>query len=1011
MVKQQQFKIDYVRDNNKIKEIALSKNVIIEALQIYLDKEFKDGEHISELIKVILKKGHELETLKKGITYNNIDYIPLLTSSSMQKAEEDKYKLEYIFIKKDLAGFKDKLEDILSLSKCKNWENKEMSIVKDVTARLGLATSGTYKINHNFSFIILPEKTYTYLTNNYIAFRNKDYSKTVDITSSLDPKAYEHVFSDGFGLMSNKMASIIKKQLNKDYRVDFAIIRGYDGLAIKGLCLRFDWNKYFKENYIKDTDFIKKTENGFEIKDYKDEWKDTNVDFILTESQVKWLKNWNNLEEWRNAKDNFEDKYKTIINSLYITKINKNSKMLKTHILTNYQLLNNLAITSQELEQISKATEDYYKKILDYDIDAIRLFMGDIARFNDTELSASTKVQFLLQTIGDNALKIREVREIIQNMITKKISEVAGGKVYVEGGYKLAACCPISFCNWIMTRDTGDNGLKEREYYIPKWNNEKVVMSRNPIACFQEIQITEIVDKENINKWLGDYTSELIFYNQKDDTAMKMSGMDFDGDGNLVIKNNIIYNSVIKPDKIFVNLSDSKVDTPKHKYSLKQRFEDEIASSGNMIGKIANCTSVINSLAQRSYYFKKDEYGIAYEWKDLFLRYLNKKFKSDRKTLKEFDENTRKEEKENFKKCLEKNLKNNKIEEEKNLSIDKQKELIAKHFKKYKLDSYKAIEFSMMAIDAPKTLKFPSKDELKQLEKYLNSKNPRFLCYLDKCKKDETKFYNSTLEMNASRIAYTLLKENLKLKKGEFKNELDKQVYYASAKSKEILYKELEKYKNDICILNATILDLYKEFKECKDLEKIRNKFNLSEDEYNEKEVYSFKTLYFIDKYRDIIKNLDLSIVVDNLLQLKVSTNFLLNIAFDTLETCIKNTYKDVTKTYIEDKNGDIDWLFKRYRKIDTKLSSNRLINKDIIKHNKKLGQDIIKLSFKKNDDVDIEIKDILTVEEDYLIDKNNNKLELYKDKKGLIEDNKKIEILDYKINKKSVQIEVKIIN
>ncbi|MDQ0149232.1 hypothetical protein ACFO6R_06440 [Eubacterium multiforme] len=1045
MKKQKQYKIDYVRDREILKEIALSQNVIIEALEIYLNKEFKDGEHIGELIKVILKKGEELETLKEGITYNYIDYLPLLTSPNMQKAEENEnegYKLEYIFIKKEFEGFKDKLEDILSLGKSKEWENKdEFAIVKDVTARLGLATSGTYKINHNFSFIVLPEESYTYLTNNYIAFKNKDYSETVDITPDSDPKAYEHTIFDGFGLMSNNMANIIQKQLKKDHRVDFAIIRGYNGLAIKGLCLRFDWNKYFKENYIEDTDFIKKSKNGFDIKDYKGNWKDTNVDFILTESQVKWLKNWTNLDEWQNSKDNFDDKYKTIINNLYITKTNKNPKKLKTHTLANYQLLNNIAITPQEIEELSNPTETYYKKILDYDIDSIRLFMGDMANDitikKDEEmisegLNASTKVQFLLQTLGTKALKMKNIREIIQNMITKKISQAAGGKFYIEGGYKLAACCPISFCNWIMTRDTCDNGLQEREYYIPKWNKEKVVMSRNPIACFQEIQRTEIVDKENINKWLEDYTSELIFYNQKDDTAMKMSGMDFDGDGNLITKNKLIYNSVVIPDKVFVNLSDGKEDSPKHKYTKEQRWENEVASSGNLIGKIANCTSIINSYSQSSYYYKKEdkENGklVEYSWKDLLVEdgirrfgketweYLNSNKEDEYADARD---NTLDEHRILYNKKLKKLLENGEIEFQKDWDKEKQRKLIKERFFDMSVDSYCAVELSMMAIDAPKTLKFPTK-ELKYLKEYNKMKKPSFMCYLGKCKKKRTSNYRTSLDINGKRIAGTLLKKNLTLKNGKdnYKSELDKKCNTSTKKN--ILHEELKNHSKKSGMLNKELQSLYSEFSgkylksktpNHSNIEWIRAKFNLDEDEYTNKEAFSISNLYFINEYREITKNLELNDIVYNLLSAEVSVTFMLDIAWNTIETCIRKNYKDLAKNYIEDKNGDIDWLFKKYRKIKSNIEDNKLINKDIIGYEKRLGNKTIKLSFKRlGEDIVVNEGDILTVNGEYLINKNNEKLELYKDKKGLIEDYKKIEILDYKVNKKSIQIEVKII-
>ena len=176
--------------------------------------------------------------------------------------------LAYLFIKESKAQFRDVLENVLSLGKAKEWEGKEMPIVKDISARLGLATSGTHKINYTPKFIVIPDREFEYITDNYIAFTDNNLDKVEPISYKTHPKAYKHTMFDGSGLMSPHMVEVIQEQLGLDYNVDFAIVRGYNGLAIKGLCLRFDFMKYIEEYYEKDIkDYFEKREDVYYVRD------------------------------------------------------------------------------------------------------------------------------------------------------------------------------------------------------------------------------------------------------------------------------------------------------------------------------------------------------------------------------------------------------------------------------------------------------------------------------------------------------------------------------------------------------------------------------------------------------------------------------------------------------------------------------------------------------------------------------------------------------------------------
>lgn len=529
MIKQR-ILIDYVKNGEIIKEIALANNFVFRAYEIFRCKPFKKDEHLNNIIKVILTEGQELEQLQNGIEYEGKKYVQLITSPSMQKKEESSsdseddeqtYKTEFLFIIESEKDFVEILEMITSGDKIKAWEDekKKMCLVKDIVARMGLATSGTTKINYNPKIVIVEEGKYKY-KNNYTILEEESFKEVDDFEM-------KHTLNDGGGLMSNHMSEIIAKEMNLDYRVDFAVIRQYKALAVKGLVLRFNFVDYMKENYEKDTDYFRFINGVYEIKDIFEEWHNVEtIDLLLNTSMVKWIKNWNTMDEIEKeySKEQYKA-YQSILDCLYVTKTNHDPKKLNTHTKINYQVLQNVCCTEDDLKLMAKDTINYYSKLVDLDksdIDAIRIAMGDIA-YESAETTISNKIDFLLKKMGEKALDLRHVKSNIAQTVNKKIKQLAGGKMYLKGGYKLGALDPICYCNWLMTRDRGNTGLCEHEFYVPGEKGNRVFY-RNPIALYQEIKQITLSDK--LDRWISDYTPELIFFNGFDDNLFQASTAD-----------------------------------------------------------------------------------------------------------------------------------------------------------------------------------------------------------------------------------------------------------------------------------------------------------------------------------------------------------------------------------------------------------------------------------------------------------------------------------------------------
>lgn len=806
-VKMEQITIEDINlTTGEREEIKLGNNVMLRLYSNYKNIKITRNTKLDNIKKIMLPsdKDEAMKMLNEGIEIDNKKYFPLVTSPSFMKKEDGdtKRKLSYLFIAEEDLEFRKIFMDICSLGKVTGLleQEEEISINKDVVARLASQLSSSLEVNYMLRVLILPEVTYT-TVENYYAIENKKLVPT-------KPLEVEHTFADGCGFMTPEIADEIGKQLGIDYKVDFAGLRWL--MATKGLVVRCDFKKYFREMYKKtdiNTDYFKIENEKILVKDCFNNWIDIDsVDLVLSETQTKWSKLYKKENEIidinqvlaNELKKSKYDKYRNTLSKMYITKVNK--KEVPTLAKTNYQLIQNLLLTEKSLYELQERSLNIYNDLSTCtDVNKLRLFLGDIAREEEDELSASTKVHRLLQLDEENAAKLRMTRSTIRNNIKKKFYEIAGGEFLVESfGYLTATTCPITTLDWIMTRDLEkcNRGLKAKEFYINNEENREFVISRNPISVFSEIQKISTATNGLIEKYLPNLTKELIIYTQKDNTAMLMSGMDFDLDAVFLTWNKIILDSVValKDNRNYINLQDSKGGV-KHKFTMSQMFEDSIDGSGNLIGAIANKSSLLCNLAQSINHLTINSEG-KFEtttWIKEYKKYQDlpaqkeilqkiEKTKSsikklekeledlDKKTNKDtFDKNKVKNKeksieqykninkkrykdmRDNFtEKVWKKNQVETKVELKKGLYYDLQKEieetkkkLMQKQYHSLAELNYQVTELSMLAIDQPKNLKpIDVKEEMEEVNKKLaelGSSKGRFMYYSRWSKNKENK--------------------------------------------------------------------------------------------------------------------------------------------------------------------------------------------------------------------------------------------------------------------------------
>ncbi len=1025
MEKLKQIKVNYVtrtgRKNQKIEEVTLTESRLIRFYCKYKKIELTDNLEIDGIIKVMLhsNKSKALKQLNDGIEINNIKYKYLLTTPSMMKKEnsQTQEKCECLFIKEDELEFKEIFEKVDSLDKIKDIRLQEkVCINKDLVARSSLALSGGAYIDYKPNIIILPSTTFKAVPQNYYTYtEQKDGSFLFESKDGLEP---EFDFADGCGFFSYKLERIIKNKLKVKHNIDFIGLRK-SGLAVKGMCVKADLHKIFLDIWNReDNDNFERREDGFYTKDVYGEWKNiSKADLVINTNMAKWWKNFKYLQTRDENKDidiEIEEiinsselltEYKDLITGFEVTKINK--EKLEDYILTNYQLIGNSAITPSEMEELSLETERLYERIKNADIDATRLYYKDLAREELEEISASTKVQKLLQ-INENTVKTHVVKSVTNRNILRAAHQVSGGRFYLKGNYKTCCICPITYCNFIMSADrkivdtTG--GLQAHQFYVPKEIGKRVI-NRNPQAVFSETHRIELVKNELLDKHFEHLSNEIIFFNQADSMASTCSGLDFDLDIVGVWDNDILYNAVIEPhdDRHFYNSYDGqKYEVP---YSLENEFECILDSAGNFIGSIANITTKLSDKAQELGYLYK---GNKLFYKELYQAWENDLAKrSDKDVLRKkqilkdiedrkdrklatsireekaeleveienleeklYDINTKVYEK--FNKALEEKVDKGELIPIKSLDNETIRKHITEQFYSNKEVMYKALLMSQIAIDAPKTCKFPSEKQMKEFEVYKKKRYPSFMYYYRYSTNDknesklewwQTKFTNSALNINAKRISETLIKEIR-----ELKNLKD------NTSNKKVMFDLFE----DKVVEN---IECYKEVKDCyKYYNSMRKKYRGLKDQLNQVDIDCHDVIENLrEKYTD--KELGYALIKTN-----VTSRFLIEIAWNILENLLKDNDFETT-AYVEDVKGNIEWKFKNYRKVKAKLRNKNLQLIEVVDKKKKVGQAILECKIAKIDDKILENKAIINITKGK---KNNVELLSTKNEKiGFIYNNK----------------------
>ena len=511
-----------------------------------------------DYMHLIIDKDKDLIRACKGFKINGIKYMRLLGTPGGVKNSTITFVSERL-----VAEIRDRIN------------NGRDESIPQVPAKLeayrALTCSGTAPVSWPNGILVVPDCE-TKFTESVITLddgeTDEPVMKTVD--------DYEVVLdeSDGYGLMLPSLAERWSNELELDYTVGALCCRNS---FTKGMLFTFDFR-----------DFADEVAGGKHI--VKDAWGNdidiTKVELVLTTSMLKLWKCYNSIEHYIECC--LGNKY-----TFGVTKISPSK--LENERATNYQYLQALDITDEQIDELIAPTIQYLKDIISDDYRKALLFlMGTGANDNTVRRWDADYVSALM--IDKRMFNDPFVKRKIFQMIRKRIDDAKIGVINLHANYSLVCGDPYALCQSIFGLPV-TGLLKAGEIYNKYWVDDgakRVGCFRAPMSCPNNMKVANVVTSPEMEHWYQ-YIKTCTLINAWDSMAAALNGMDKDGDLVYLTDNKVVLAGIRKLPTIFCGQKSATKIEP----SEDDLVRSNIASFGDDIGRITNyITSMYDVQAQ-----------------------------------------------------------------------------------------------------------------------------------------------------------------------------------------------------------------------------------------------------------------------------------------------------------------------------------------------------------------------------------------------------------------------------
>lgn len=400
-----------------------------------------------------------------------------------------------------------------------------------------------------------------------------DYVKDHGATITEEVVPIEFNCFDGQGLISKEYARQWADELDLAYVPSWFIIRGN---WTKGNLVTFDTRKFAQ---VSNAEYV------------TDVWgkkhRIETVDVFLSASQMKMWQCYDSCEQW------LEGCY---INDLYFGVSRYAPERDKTHSFMNYQFLQTLDIAKEEIPLLCQDTVTWINNVANNESDMALLFLAGECTQKQNFLKDNT-VDIVIRAMSVNSEVANDpyVRQRIQRDLIGKVKESYLGNLLVHGNYQIMISDPVAQMEWICGKRV-EGLLKEGEAYSYYWlfvenMPAEITLFRAPLTIASEVNVKKLSFVYEKNDWYSYITSGII-YNIRDDSVLRHADSDWDGDLCCSTDSEVIRKAARGGNPVYYD----KLIAEKVLITENRLRDTEKKSLGTAIGYITNTSTSMQTL-------------------------------------------------------------------------------------------------------------------------------------------------------------------------------------------------------------------------------------------------------------------------------------------------------------------------------------------------------------------------------------------------------------------------------
>ena len=480
----------------EIKELKEKKNKILNKKNTRTNKlkikeineKIQKEIFIEDYLCVVMDTKGDYDKVLKGFKINGIEYQRLLSTSGGVK------KSVVVFCSKRIH---DRLYSQLNAERNPN--------IKFVPAKLeayiSLACSASFPVSKPNGILVVGEPM-TRFKEDVIEVNGQGVVRPN--VRHVDDYEITHNACDGMGLMTPTLAKRWSEEVQEHYTMAGCCLRQ---AFTKGMIFTFDFHQFADE--------VAKYEIVTDVWGHQHNIKD--IELILTTSMLKLWDSYDSVDDWLE---------KTLANdhSFAITKVTP--EKLDEEQTLNYQFLQSLELTDEDIEELCKPFLDSVDGIMNKDYRQSLLYLRGVDLKEKTVLRPPFDYTTAMM-LDESMLNDPYVYSKIKHNITNRIDRAKMGVLPVRGNFSIISGDPYLLCEYVFGFEpTGL--LKKGEFYSKFWNDKKVketVAMRAPMTSHNNIQICKMINNNEVNKWYK-YMDTVYILNAWDSTCDKLNGAD-----------------------------------------------------------------------------------------------------------------------------------------------------------------------------------------------------------------------------------------------------------------------------------------------------------------------------------------------------------------------------------------------------------------------------------------------------------------------------------------------------